>query len=219
MIEIFHSKQGALLCGNMLRHVAGTATHPDMFSVEDVTSRRMVESLGRRIPMNHLEIHSVVIGMAFDARCSRRCRSRKSGMQSGVMLQFASNFTVTFDAFERWSSRRNLVALNAIRVSAQRLMRRCQWPRRNLRTNRYLKNDCADQYRKRPKPGAHSPRLPELLFSIATAERANDPALGHRTHPCRGHNREQIFLNAGRSGQTGLAMPIFCSGPGIEARK
>ena len=203
----------------MLQHVAGPATHADMFAVQDIASRCVIESLGRRIPMNHLEIHSVVIGMAFDARCSRRCRSRKRRMKALVMLEFACNFPVAFKTFERWSSRRNLVALNAIRISAQPLMRRRQRPRRNLRTNRYLKNDCADQYRKRPKPGAHSPRLPELLFSIATAERANDPALGHRTHPCRGHNREQIFLNAGRSGQTGLAMPIFCSGPGIEARK
>lgn len=67
-IEIFCGQECALRYGDVLRVVAGTAADTLMFTIERVSGLCMIESLGCRIPVHHLEIGAVVIGVALDAR-------------------------------------------------------------------------------------------------------------------------------------------------------
>lgn len=129
VVQVLAGQQRACRSGNVTDIVTIAAANAGMLAIQREPCRRVIEPLRRRIPVDHLETHSIVVGVALDACRSQRSRSRKSGMQSGIALQFVSNFPVTVDALERWSTRRNLVALNAIRVSGQGLMRFCQGAR------------------------------------------------------------------------------------------
>jgi len=52
----------------MLHVVTIPATDSGMLAVQHVASRSVIEALRSWIPMDHLEIHTVVIRVALDAR-------------------------------------------------------------------------------------------------------------------------------------------------------
>lgn len=119
--------------GNVLRTVAGAAANAGVLAVEHVPGLRVVESLGRGLPVNHLKLHSVVIRVAFDAGRARWSRARKGSMKPLVLLQFVRDLAMAFDAAEGRRFRRNFMTLDAASRSVQGLVRTGKRARRNLR--------------------------------------------------------------------------------------
>ena len=72
---------------DVLQIVAGAAAHARMFTIEEKARRRVIESLWSRIPMHHLEIDAVVIGMALHTSRARRARSWERCMKTLVLLR------------------------------------------------------------------------------------------------------------------------------------
>lgn len=69
----------------MLRIMAGPAANADVLAVERVSGLRVIESLWRRVPVQQVEVFSVVIGVAFYAGSARWSRARVSGVQTFVV--------------------------------------------------------------------------------------------------------------------------------------
>src|ERR1035438_5942863 len=80
-IQILARQECARLRRDMLTRMAGAATHAHVLAIERESGLRMIETLGCGIPMQHLEICSVVIGMAFYASRARRSRPWKRSME------------------------------------------------------------------------------------------------------------------------------------------
>ena len=80
VVQILTRKERTLRRGDVLQIVAGAAAHAQMFAIEHITRRRMIESLRSRIPMHHLEVDAVVIGVALHTGCAGRARSRERCM-------------------------------------------------------------------------------------------------------------------------------------------
>jgi hypothetical protein len=131
-IQVFAGQQSTRRRGNVLCRVTGSATDSGVFAVEQKACCRVVETLGSRIPMNHLEVRAVVIGVAFYARLTRQAGVRKRCMQALALLNLRGNFPVTFGAAEGWRFGVALVALDAVCSSGQALMRSRQRAGRNL---------------------------------------------------------------------------------------
>ena len=61
VVQILACQQRPRLRGNVLRAVACTATNSHMFPIERISGLRVVKSLRRRRPVDHLETLAVVI--------------------------------------------------------------------------------------------------------------------------------------------------------------
>jgi hypothetical protein len=72
-IKILVAEDGTSLRGYMLRGVTGAAGDTDMFSVKSVAGFGMVKVSGSCIPVDHLKICTVVIGVTFhtSGACNR----------------------------------------------------------------------------------------------------------------------------------------------------
>ena len=103
-----------------------------MFAIERETGLGVVESPGCGIPVEHLEVFSVVIGVAFYACCAGRSGTRIGCVQPFVLLQLSGYFFVTLEAAESWGSGGNLMTLDAVRTAREALVRAGKWPRRYL---------------------------------------------------------------------------------------
>ena len=122
VIQIFARQKSALRRSNMLRQMAGTTAHSHVFAIEDIAGLCVIESRRRRVPMDHVEAHAVVIRVALHASRSRRTRTWKRRVQSLVLLDLRSNLAMALQALERRCPRGNLVALDAVRVSTEALV-------------------------------------------------------------------------------------------------
>jgi hypothetical protein len=69
-----------------------------MFSFEDKTSFAVVEGFAVRIPVNHIKIHSIVIGMAARALLPRGIRPNERGVQASPVNNAVADFRVAFEA-------------------------------------------------------------------------------------------------------------------------
>ena len=122
-IQILALQKRSRLRGNVLRRVAGAATHARVLSVERVSGLGVIESLRRRSPVNHLEIGSVVIRMALDACCSRRAGPGIGRMKTLVRLNLVGNFLMALQTLERGGLGGNFMTLDAIRRPSKALVR------------------------------------------------------------------------------------------------
>ena len=113
-IEIFTGEQRAGRRRNVLRGVTGTAADVGVFAIEAIAGLGVIEAARSWIPMHHLKICTVVIGVALDASGARNWRARIGSVQAAVLLQFVGDFLVTFSAAEFRRSRRDRVAFSAI---------------------------------------------------------------------------------------------------------
>ena len=124
-IEVFGFQQGAHGGGNVLRIVTGTTPNPDVLAVNPVARLRVIESSGARIPMDHGELFTVVVGMAFYASGARRPGLRILCMESFVQGQLGRNFGVAIQAMEGGRLSRDGVALHAVARTVKLFVRRC----------------------------------------------------------------------------------------------
>lgn len=66
--QILIRQQSPLRSGDMLRRVARAAAYANMLAVERIAGLRVIKSPWRGVPVDHLKIRPVVIGVAFHAR-------------------------------------------------------------------------------------------------------------------------------------------------------
>lgn len=121
-IEIFAGKQCARLRGNVLSCVAGTAVNAGVFAIKVVAGLGVIEAARSRIPMHHLKIGAVVIGVAFDTCGARNRGARKGGVQAAILLEFVRDFLVAISATERRRSRGDRVTFGAVGAAVETLM-------------------------------------------------------------------------------------------------
>jgi len=176
VIQILIRKRRALRRGDVLQIMAGAAAYAYMFAIEHKTCRGVTESLRSRIPMHHLEVNAVVIGVALDTRCAGRARSRECRMKTFVLLNLVRNFPVTIQTFERGRLHGNLVALDAVRSSIQALMRLCQRSRRDLRRRWNAATQYKTDSEERAKMPIATSEPPTMLASAAIALLPPHPA-------------------------------------------
>lgn len=116
----------------MLRGMAGTAIHPHVLAIKHVSSLGVIESLRSRIPVHHLEVHAVVVRVAFHAGLPWRAIAWEGRVQPPIAVNLLRNFTMALKTLERWSLGRDLVTLDAVRIPVQALVRSRQWSGRDL---------------------------------------------------------------------------------------
>lgn len=141
VVQVFAAKQCPLLRINMLGSVAGAAGHADMLAVKRIAGFRVIESLECRVPMNHLEIRAIMVGMTFHAGLARRGGSWKGGMQSPILHELGRDFLVAFEAAESRCPGGDLVALCAVGVAAQALVCTSKRARRDLPMQHWRRED------------------------------------------------------------------------------
>ena len=100
VLQILAGQERPLRRGNVLRQMAGTTTHSHVLAVENVSGLRVIKSRRRRVPMNHVEVHAVMIRVALHASRSRGTRTRKRRVQSLVLLDLRSDLPMAFQTLE-----------------------------------------------------------------------------------------------------------------------
>ena len=98
--QILVGQQGPCRCGNVLRCMTRPTAYSDMLSVQCITGLRVIESGRRRIPVDHLEICAVMVGVTFDACRSFGAALRICRMQTTVLAQFGGDLVVALEAAE-----------------------------------------------------------------------------------------------------------------------
>jgi hypothetical protein len=181
VVQILIRKDRALRRGDVLQIVAGAAAYAQVFAVEHKACRRVIESLWGRIPMHHLEVDAIVIGMAFDTCRAGRARSREGCMKAFVLLDLIRDFPMAIQAFERGRLNGNLVTLDAVPGSTQALMGFRKRSRRDLRANSTCsrqKHSQCDQPAELRRP---SPRFSASPCAAFKGRRDLRLSLAHRT--------------------------------------
>jgi hypothetical protein len=136
MTQVLLLQESAGRCGNILRLVARTACHADVLPIQGESGLGVIESLRRRIPVQHREILAVVVGMAFYASFTGSAFIRKSAVQPAMLLQLRGNLAVAFGTAERSLAHRLGMALGAVSRSLQIVMWTRQGSGGNLRMRR-----------------------------------------------------------------------------------
>ena len=116
----------------MLGGVATAAGERCMLAVEYVAGLAVIETLGRGIPVDHVEIFSIVIRVTLDARRAGSAGQGIGRVQPVVALDLGSNFAMTFRAAKRGGAQRGSVALDAVGRTVEALVRARQGAGRNL---------------------------------------------------------------------------------------
>ena len=84
---------------NVLGLVAFLARYPRMFSFEYKARLIVIERFAARIPVNHIKIQSIMIGVAARALLARGIRSDESGMQASFIDHAVADFRMAFETF------------------------------------------------------------------------------------------------------------------------
>ena len=71
-----------------------------MLAIKQILSLGVVEAFRGRVPANHIEVETIVIGMALNACRPGRARSWIGGMQPVISLYFGSYLPVALHALE-----------------------------------------------------------------------------------------------------------------------
>src|SRR5581483_9093022 len=131
--------------------VAIAAGYARVSSIQRIPSLRMIETCGRRRPVDNREVLPVVIGVALHTRRTRAARLRIGGMQAFVLLQLGCDLAMALETLKRPRPYRCRMAARAVAGPAQRLVRARQRSGRNLRRcragracNEYAHNDGCD---------------------------------------------------------------------------
>lgn len=196
-VQILARKYKSRLGRNVLFAVACAAAYAHMLSVQRVPGLYMVEARWRRVPVHHLKVDAVVVGMTFRARRAGRTRTRIRGVQSAVLIEFCCDLFVTFKAPERRRSGRDRMTLRAVCISAQALMPSRQRPGRNLCIEGRDKGEKVAEGKRASKDTLHE----WTSFLLVTGRKLSEamlPALAHSSDPWnRSIRRSSSFENRG----------------------
>lgn len=93
-----------------------------MLAIENKAGFGVVKTFGRGVPVQHVEIGAIVIGMTLDASRAGRSCTWKRGVQAAIVLQFRRDLSVALRAAIGWGARVELMALGALRFAAKTLV-------------------------------------------------------------------------------------------------
>src|SRR5579871_1972717 len=144
VIQILLGEERTRCRSNVRRSMTLAALRGRVLSIKDVPGLGVIEALRRRIPMQHVEVFAVVIGMALDACSSGRACLRIGGVQATVRLQFVADLAVAFDAAETCRAGGDRVALRAVGRAVEAFVCLRQRARRNLGMSDRRKETCRD---------------------------------------------------------------------------
>ena len=130
--QVLGPQQGVRLRCNVPRLMTAPATDPGVLPIQCVSRFGVVKALRRRIPVQQVELLTIVIGVALHARRAFRPFLGKGRVQPPLLMQFAGNFAMALKAAELRRPRGNLMALHAVCRAVQVLVRAGKWPRRDL---------------------------------------------------------------------------------------
>jgi hypothetical protein len=102
--------------------MASTALGGGVLSVEHIAGFGVIKPLWRGVPVEHVEVFAVVIGVALDARRSRWARQRISRVQAVVALNLVGDLAMTLAAPERGRAGGDHVALGTVGGAVHTLM-------------------------------------------------------------------------------------------------
>ena len=133
MVQIFHLNARAPGRRNVLGLVTFLAGYSLMFSFKWIPSLVVIKGFFLRgIPVNHIKIRAVMIGMALRALLARGIRPREGGMQASFIGNAIADFRVASQTLQLRFAAPELVALGAVRRSAELLVRSGKRTGRNL---------------------------------------------------------------------------------------
>jgi hypothetical protein len=125
----------------MLWRMAGAALGRGVLSIQDIAGLGVIKPRVRRVPVHHGEFLAIVVGVALDARRSRRSVLGVRCVEPGVRAQFRSNLLVAFQTAKIDRPCRNCVALRAIGWTVQALVGLGEWAGRDLPMGRQAKKN------------------------------------------------------------------------------
>ncbi len=131
-IQVLGLQNRPLCRGDVLRGVAAAAGGGGVLSVQNVAGLGVVESLRRGIPMDHIEVFAVVIGVALDAGLAGRAGQGIGGVQAVMAVDLGGDFAMALHAAKGRRPRRDGVALGTVGGPVKALMRLGEGARRNL---------------------------------------------------------------------------------------
>ena len=100
VVELLFAQQRAGGRSDVLGGVAIAASGGCVFPIQDIAGLGVVEALHRRVPVEHVEVFAVVVGVALYAGRAGRAGQRIGGMQAVVALHLGGNLAVTLGAPE-----------------------------------------------------------------------------------------------------------------------
>ena len=83
----------------------------------------MIERLLAWLPVNEIEVHSIMVRVARNAVLSRSSFGEQAGVVSAVLVNPLAYLGVTIQAFVLGASKRNCVALRAVRRAIEETVR------------------------------------------------------------------------------------------------
>jgi len=129
VVQVFALQDGTSVRADVLRGVATLALSERMLAVKHVSGLGMIEPVWRGLPMQHVEVFTIMVRMALYAGP----RLRKYEVKSASILNLRGNLFVAFGAAKSGRSSGDRVTLRAIGGPVQALMGAGQRSRRNLR--------------------------------------------------------------------------------------
>ena len=136
MVQIFHLNARAQGRRNVVGLVTFLARYSLVFPFEWIPSLIVIQGFFvRRIPVNHIKIRAVMIGMALRALLARGIRPGEGGMKAPFIGNTIADFRVASETLQLRLAAPELVALGAVRRSTELLVRSGKWTGRNLRVS------------------------------------------------------------------------------------
>jgi len=124
-----------------------------MFAAKREAGLAMVYRLSTGLPVDELEVHSVMVGVALGTILTGYSRSDPNRMHTTMLNETIADFRMAIQAFQLHSSRAQVVTFCAVQNAIERLVRFGQRPRGDLRAGLSSAQD-KNQKRKDPNEDA-----------------------------------------------------------------
>lgn len=100
VVQVLGREKRAFRRCNVLHGMTGATGYASVLSFKWKSRCSVVESLWRRIPMNHLEINAIMVRVALDACGPRRALAGEGCMKTMVPLDLIGDLTMAVHTFE-----------------------------------------------------------------------------------------------------------------------
>jgi hypothetical protein len=115
---IFHLDERALIPNHVGRHVAFFTSDARMLAFQLVARLQVIELLLRQLPVDQVEVFTVVLQVTPHAVFAIRIFHSQPGVVSVIRRKTLRNLFVAVEALESWRAGPKLVATRALRGSA-----------------------------------------------------------------------------------------------------
>lgn len=122
-LQVFHQDGAAFRSPNVFRRVTLHASQPRVLPLQHVSRLAVIECFGRRVPLDEVEIWTVVLGMAARAVPAGATLAHQRCVQTALLGETLGNFHMAFETFQIGFPQPNLVATRALGWSTEGLVR------------------------------------------------------------------------------------------------